>query len=67
MIFPILQDLKSLNAYKANLKLTPIQHDIIVGTLLGDVYLQQIGKFSRLVFEQKNKDYLFHLYHHFQD
>ena len=28
--------------------------------------MQQIGKSSRLVFEQKNKEYLYHLYEQFQ-
>lgn len=59
--------LKELNAYKANLKLTQKQKDILVGGLLGDFSLRKIGKFSRLVFEQKNKDYLFHLYDIFKD
>jgi hypothetical protein len=67
MTFPSNKDLKALNAYKDTLKLTPEQHEVIVGLVLGDVYIRKIGKFSRLVFEQKNKDYLFHLYTMFQD
>lgn len=62
MIFPSNKNWKELNAYKANLKLTQEQHESIVGGLLGDFSLRKIGKYSRLVFEQKNKDYLFHLY-----
>lgn len=58
---------KELNEYKANLTLTQEQRDVIVGTSLGDLGIQQIGKYSRLVFEQKNKDYLFHLHHIFQN
>jgi len=49
------------------LKLTQQQKEIIVGGLLGDFSLRKIGKFSRLVLEQKNKDYLFHLYDIFKD
>ncbi len=55
-----------LNTYKSQLKLNSEQHDILVGTILGDLYMQQIGKSSRLVFEQKNKEYLYHLYEQFQ-
>jgi hypothetical protein len=46
--------------------LTDEQKEILVGTCLGDLNIRQIGKFSRLVFEQKNKDYLFHLYTKFE-
>lgn len=56
-----------MNEYKNNLKLNKEQHDIIMGTVLGDLYIRQIGKYSRLVFEQKNKEYLFHLYDKFKD
>ena len=51
-----------LNKFKETLTLTQEQIDIIVGTCLGDLYIRHIGKFSRLVFEQKNQDYLEHLY-----
>jgi hypothetical protein len=44
------------------LKLTQQQKEIIVGGSSGDSSSRKIGKYSRLVFEQKNKDYLFHLY-----
>jgi len=67
MTFPSSKNLKALNAYKAALKLTPEQHEVIVGLVLGDIYVRRIGKFSRLVFEQKNREYLFHLYNMFQD
>lgn len=53
---------KDLNEYKASLTLTQEQREILAGGLLGDLSLRKIGKFSRLVVEQKNKDYLFHLY-----
>lgn len=58
---------KELNAYKASLKLSQEQREILAGGLLGDLSLRKIGKFSRLVVEQKNKDYLFHLYDIFSD
>lgn len=45
-----------LNTYKNLLHLTDEQKEIIVGTCLGDLNIRQIGQFSRLVFEQKNKD-----------
>jgi hypothetical protein len=53
---------KELNAYKDSLKLSQEQREILAGGLLGDLSLRKIGKFSRLVVEQKNKDYLLHLY-----
>jgi hypothetical protein len=34
---------------------------------LGDLNLRKIGNYSRLVVEQKNKEYLFHLYEIFKD
>ena len=58
---------KELNEYKKGLILTTVQQDVIVGTALGDLGIQQIGKFSRLVFEQKNKDYLYNIYEVFKD
>lgn len=58
---------KELNEYKNSLKLTKEQHEILVGGLLGDLSLSKIGKYSRLVVEQKNKEYLFHLYEIFKD
>lgn len=58
---------KELNEYKNNLKLTEEQKEILMGGLLGDLHLRKIGKYSRLVVEQKNKEYLFHLYEIFKD
>jgi len=56
-----------LSNYKASLSFTEEQRDIILGTCLGDLNVRKIGKFSRLVFEQKNQEYLFHLYAKFSD
>jgi hypothetical protein len=53
--------------YKASLTLTQEQRDIIVGSCLGDLNIRQIGNYSRLVFDQKNKEYLFHLYDVFKE
>lgn len=58
---------EKLNEYKNNLKLTQEQKDILIGGLLGDLNLRKIGKYSRLVVEQKNKEYLFHLYEIFKN
>ena len=58
---------KELNEYKNNLKLTEEQKEILIGGLLGDLSLRKIGNYSRLVVEQKNKEYLFHLYEIFKD
>jgi hypothetical protein len=58
---------KDLNEYKASLVLTDLQKEILIGGLLGDLSLRKIGKYSRLVVEQKNKEYLFHLYVIFKD
>ena len=58
---------KELNEYKNSLKLTKEQHEVLVGGLLGDLSLNKIGNYSRLVVEQKNKEYLFHLYEIFKD
>lgn len=59
--------------YKKNLKLSSFQKNIIIGTLLGDAYLESRGKhgyFSyRYYFSQKEsqKDYVNHIYTHFKD
>lgn len=57
--------------YKKDLTLTNIQHEIIVGTLLGDSSMQAMkgNQLSNLKFEQqlKNKDYIDHLYTELQD
>ncbi len=58
---------QELNEYKNNLKLTEEQLDVLIGGLLGDLNLRKIGKYSRLVIEQKNKEYLFHLYEVFKN
>jgi hypothetical protein len=58
---------KELNLYKQTLFLTDKQHQIVRGTLLGDLYISPTGKNSRLCFTQKNKDYLFHLYENFKE
>lgn len=58
---------KELNEYKASLYLTEEQKEILIGGLLGDLNLRKIGNYSRLVVEQKNKEYLFHLYEIFKD
>jgi hypothetical protein len=57
---------KELNEYKESLNLTQEQREIIIGSSLGDLNIRKIGKASRLVFDQKNKDYLFHLYNIFE-
>jgi hypothetical protein len=56
-----------LNEYKLNLTLSLEQKEILLGGLLGDLNLRKIGNYSRLVVEQKNKEYLFHLYEIFKD
>jgi len=58
---------KELNAYKASFTLSNEQREVLSGGLLGDLSLRKIGKFSRLVVEQKNQDYLFHLFDVFKD
>ena len=59
---------KELKLYKLNLYLTQEQKDIIVGCCLGDLYIRQLSALeSRLIFEQKNEEYLFHLYSIFKD
>lgn len=67
MSIPSNHDWNSLSKYKESLILTQEQQQIIVGCTLGDLYIRQIGKFSRLVFEQKNKEYLFYLYYIFEN
>lgn len=56
-----------LNEYKNSLKLTLEQKEVLIGGLFGDLNLRKIGNYSRLVVEQKNKEYLFHLYKLFKD
>lgn len=56
-----------LNKYKIFLFLNQYQRDIIVGCILGDLHIRKIGKYSHLVFEQKNKEYLLHLYYIFKN
>jgi len=58
---------KDLNAYKASLKLSEIQKEIIIGSVLGDLSIRQIGKYSRLALVREHKEYLFHLYDIFKD
>lgn len=58
---------KDLNEYKDNLKLNDVQREVLVGGIMGDLNLRKIGKYSRLVVEMKNKEYLFHLYEIFKD
>ena len=59
------------NEYKQNLNISLIQHNILVGTLLGDAYLEPKGKKPnyRYVFNQKKekKDYVQHIYQIFHD
>lgn len=64
---PSNKKLNALTLYKETLFFTQEQQEIILGTCLGDLYIQKIGKFSRLVFEQKNYDYLIHLYANFHN
>lgn len=56
---------------KSHLKLTKIQSEILIGILLGDACLQteSNGKTYRLRISQSenHKDYLFHLYHVFEN
>jgi hypothetical protein len=58
---------KELNDYKNSITLTQEQKEVLLGGLLGDLSLRKIGNYSRLVVEQKNKEYLFHLYDIFKD
>ena len=57
---------KELNEYKYKLYLTQEQKDIIVGCCLGDLYIRNFSGKGCLFFEQKNKEYLFHLYEIFK-
>jgi len=61
----------SLKEYKKTLILNDVQRDILAGTLLGDASMQamKINEESNIKFEQKigQKDYIYHLYSHFQD
>ena len=58
-----------LNLYKSSLKLTEIQREIIIGTLLGDATIpkQKKGNNYNIKFEQtlKNEEYIHHLYYIF--
>lgn len=61
---------KDLVNYKKTLKLTDIQREIIIGTLLGDSSIsKQKTKSYNIKFEQsiKNKEYIYHLYFIFKD
>lgn len=56
--------------YKKNLLLTDIQKEILIGCMLGDLYLQKVSKNNyRLRFEQGeiHKNYIFHLYDIFKN
>jgi len=57
------------NEYKKSLKLTDVQRNIIVGTLLGDAHLESHGKAFRYYFSQKESqfEYVFHIHSHFID
>lgn len=57
---------KELNEYKLNLILTEEQKDVIIGCCLGDLYIRVFSNKGCLLFEQKNKEYLFHLYEIFK-
>ena len=52
---------KELNIYKSTLVLTQEQKDILVGCLLGDLYIRIYSGKGMLYFDQKNKEYLFHI------
>lgn len=58
------------NEYKKTLKLSNIQRNILVGTLLGDAYLEPRGKAPnyRYIFSQKKAQqvYVEHIYNHFE-
>lgn len=62
---------KLKDEYKKTLKLSQQQRNIIVGTLLGDGYLDLHGTKPsyRYYFSQKelNKDYVYHIYSYFED
>jgi hypothetical protein len=61
----------ALNRYKESLKLTDVQRDIIIGTLLGDASMQAMkgNQQSNLKFEQRiaSVDYINHLHKTFED
>nr|BBH42946.1 LAGLIDADG homing endonuclease [Marophrys sp. SRT127] len=57
----------NLKAYKDSISLTQEQFEIIIGSVLGDLTIRKTGKYSRLVFEQKNKEYLYYLYDKFKE
>ncbi len=61
---------QELKLYKASLQLTPIQREIILGTLLGDAHLRtHNNKTYNLQFYQSNlhKSYIDHLYSIFHE
>lgn len=62
---------KALEVYKESLKLTDVQREIIIGTLLGDstMGLHKGKPFYGLKFEQSvlRENYIKHLAHEFQD
>ncbi|PVU98265.1 hypothetical protein BB561_000039, partial [Smittium simulii] len=56
--------------YRKNLiPLTPVQKEILIGLMLGDLNLQKTSKNYRIRFEQglKHKDYIYHLYSIFKE
>jgi len=56
---------KKYKEYKKNLYLTNIEKEILIGSILGDLYLQKTSIYNyRLRFEQGeiHKDYIFHIY-----
>lgn len=60
------------NEYKKSLKLSDIQRNILVGTLLGDAHLESHGKINpmyRYCFSQKKESqvYVEHIYSFFED
>lgn len=59
------------NEYKKSLKLSSLQRNILVGTLLGDAHLEPRGKnpVYRYYFNQKESQqvYVHHIYSHFED
>lgn len=59
------------NEYKKSLKLSQLQRNIIVGTLLGDAHLEQRGQNPsfRYYFSQKESQeaYVNHIYSNFED
>ena len=60
----------ALNRYKESLKLTDVQRDIIIGTLLGDASMQAMkgNQQSNLKFEKgASVSYINHLHKTFED